>query len=490
MSAAALPATPRHRRPLALPRSAATQALLLLVAALVTRGALFGNPLIYGDEGFYLLVGDRMVQGMWPFVDIFDRKPVGLFLIFAAIRSVGGDGILLYQLAATLCAAATAFVATRIARRFCSPGAAFAGGLLYLVWLVVFDGGGGQASVWYALPMAGAGLLAIDGIRERRRLSRRGAAAMLLVGIAMQIKYTAMFEGVFFALALLRAGWLAGRPLPRLARDAVLWIALALLPTATALAVYVAAGHGEAFVFANFVSIFGQGDPDTAATNAVKLAQAAALASPLVWLATRGGWRAWPALEWTAIALIAVLMMGTAEQHYFIPVMLPLSIAAAAGLDDRRGGMAWRRGIAILTIGLALATLVTTLRIRQRGTPAQAMTLARMIGDRPAGCLFGFNSEPILYYLTRSCLPTRYVFRSHLGQTSEAHGIDADPVAESARILAHDPGVIVIRTPKPTTNPATQGLVLRAVADRYEPVGTVRIGRLRQYVFRLRRDRR
>ncbi len=490
MNAAAPSIVADHRRRLGLPRSAAMQALLLLLAAFVTRGALFGNPLVHSDEGFYLLVGDRMVHGAWPFVDIFDRKPVGLFLIFAAIRSVGGDGILLYQVAATLCATATAFLATRIARRFCSPGAAFAGGLCYLVWLVVFDGGGGQASVWYSLPMAGAGLLAIDGIRERRRLSRRGAAAMLLVGVAMQIKYTAMFEGVFFALALLRAGWLAGRPLHRIGRDAALWVGLALLPTAVALAVYMVAGHGEAFIFANFRSIFGQGDPDTAATNAVKLLEAAALASPLVWLAIRGGWRAWPALEWAAIALIAVLMMGTAEQHYFIPVMLPLSIAAAAGLNDRGCTVTLRRCIVILAIGLALAALVTTLRIRQRGTPAQAAALARMVGDRPAGCVFGFNSEPILYYLTRSCLPTRYIFRSHLGQTPEVHGIDVDPVAETARILARDPGVIVIRTPKPTTNPATQALVLRAVADRYRPVGTVRIGRLRQYVFRLRREDR
>lgn len=228
------------------------QALLLLIAAFVTRGALFGNPLVHSDEGFYPLVGDRMMHGAWPFVDIFDRKPVGLFLIFAAIRSV----------------------------------------------------------------------------------------------------------------------------------------------------------------------------------------------------------------------------------------------AAAAGLDDRGCTLRLRRCVAILAIGLTLAALVKTLRIRQRGTPAQATALARMVGDRPAGCVFGFNSEPILYYLTRSCLPTRYICRSHLGQTSEIHGIDADPVAETARILARDPGVIVIRTPKPTTNPATQAVVWRAVADRYRLIGTVGIGRLRQYVFRLRRQRR
>ena len=64
----------------------------------------FGNPVIGSDEGdeqFYLLVGDRMLHGLLPYVDVWDRKPVGLFLVYAAIRLLGGEGIWQYQLAAT-----------------------------------------------------------------------------------------------------------------------------------------------------------------------------------------------------------------------------------------------------------------------------------------------------------------------------------------------------------------------------------------------------
>ncbi|MBJ6120439.1 hypothetical protein [Sphingomonas mollis] len=107
-----------------IPSSPVARFLWLLVAAIATRVALYGDPLMLSDEQFYLLVGDRMLQGAWPFVDIFDRKPVGLFLIFAGLRAIGGNGILVYQLGATLCAALTAFVATRIARRFASPSTA------------------------------------------------------------------------------------------------------------------------------------------------------------------------------------------------------------------------------------------------------------------------------------------------------------------------------------------------------------------------------
>ena len=96
-------------------------ALLLLGVALLFRAPSFGNPVVVGDEGdeqFYLLVGDRMLHGLLPYVDVWDRKPVGLFLLYAATRLLGGEGIWHYQLVATAFAAGTAFLVSRIAIRF------------------------------------------------------------------------------------------------------------------------------------------------------------------------------------------------------------------------------------------------------------------------------------------------------------------------------------------------------------------------------------
>src|SRR5438874_1960984 len=85
--------------------------LLLLTAfaaALATRIWLFGDPVIQVDEQFYLLAGDRILQGAIPYVDIWDRKPIGIFLLYAGIRMLGGEGIYQYQLAATFAAGLTA----------------------------------------------------------------------------------------------------------------------------------------------------------------------------------------------------------------------------------------------------------------------------------------------------------------------------------------------------------------------------------------------
>jgi hypothetical protein len=108
--------------------------LPLLLAAFALRAWDFGNPVLDLDEQWYLLVGDRLLRGAVPFIDLWDRKPVGLFLLFAAIRSLPSDGVVAYQVAATLSAGVTAALIAIIARRSgVGLRACTVAGLLYLL---------------------------------------------------------------------------------------------------------------------------------------------------------------------------------------------------------------------------------------------------------------------------------------------------------------------------------------------------------------------
>ena len=105
-------------RPLAIETVVATRlriVLLLALFAIATRMQIYGNPIADTDEGFYLLVGERMLHGVLPYVGIWDRKPFGLFLLYAGMRSLGGDGVIAYQLTGTLFAFLTALSVSRIA---------------------------------------------------------------------------------------------------------------------------------------------------------------------------------------------------------------------------------------------------------------------------------------------------------------------------------------------------------------------------------------
>ena len=233
--------------------------LLLVIATIAIRSPHFSNPFVHVDEEFYLLVGDRMLHGAIPYVDIWDRKPVGLFLLYAGIRMLGGNGFIQYQLVAALFAGLTAVVIALMARRISNQIAAVLAGLAYVLALAMSGGQGGQTPVFYNLLVALAAMQLLLLASEPAGpdvVRRRGLAAMALVGIALQIKYSPLFEGLFFGLLLLRLSWRAsGGSLARLAADAALWIGAAIAPTLLAYAWYVAAGHGDAFLFANLWSI-------------------------------------------------------------------------------------------------------------------------------------------------------------------------------------------------------------------------------------------
>ena len=51
-----------------------------------------------------------------PYLDLWDLKPVGRFLLYAAMRPLGGNGILACQLVACGFAAATALLVAKAAR--------------------------------------------------------------------------------------------------------------------------------------------------------------------------------------------------------------------------------------------------------------------------------------------------------------------------------------------------------------------------------------
>ncbi len=62
---------------------------ILLATALLVRALTFGNPILHVDEEFYFAAARAMVHGAVPYVDVWDRKPVGLFLFYWPAAALG-----------------------------------------------------------------------------------------------------------------------------------------------------------------------------------------------------------------------------------------------------------------------------------------------------------------------------------------------------------------------------------------------------------------
>jgi hypothetical protein len=463
---------------------------LLLLVAVLARVAAFGNPIVHVDEAFYFATADRMWQGALPFVDIWDRKPVGLFLLYMPAAVLAGTaGIWVYQVMALVCVVATAEIVARLATRAgWAAGATFAA-IAYILWLDVLGGVGGQSPIFYNLLIAAAALVIATASEARRTTS--GLLAMALVGLSLQIKYSVVFEGLFFGLWLLAAEWQARRSPTRLVAYAASLVGVAILPTAAAFATYVMLGHGDAFIYANFTSILARrASPwPEAVGNAAGLTL---MLSPLVAMAfgSRGTSAGDARLQrflfaWFAASLAGIVLFGGWFDHYGLPAVAPGAACAAGWLGASRGKGKGRAALAVLLVVALIGQVTVILNRIGRGSPQQLAAITAAIGSG-SGCLYVYSGPAMLYRTTGRCTVTRYLFPSHLGRTREQGAIGVDQAAEVRRIFAQRPEFVVMRPPYIGERPAIRGQVTTVLARAYRNVATLPLGDEQIGVYRRR----
>lgn len=471
-------------------------AIVLLVFAVLVRARDYGNPVAHVDEQYYLLVGDRLLHGARLYIDLWDRKPPGLFLLFAGFRLLPGDGFLAYQLVATLCAATTGWLIWLAARRMAlAPPAGLAAGAAYILWLPLLSGGSGQSPVFYNLAMTAAAMLTLElpRLAERRAsgmILLSGVGACLLAGVAIQIKYTPLVEGAIFGLAHLWYLWRARAKPATVVAAALLWMVLGLLPTALIVLQYWLKGTAafDGFWFANFTSItLRRGYP--AAKIAGRLAGIGGQLLPLIACAVVA-WRKGPQCPamtltriWLAFALIAFAMIGAFFDHYALPLLAPLALAAAPAFAMGRKALV---PVFVIGAGLFVFHAATNDPGEGDGIRRMASVMAAVDGGE---CPYVFAGDSSLYHLSGGCVPTPYAFPSSLAYEAERGAIGVDERAEVARILARrPPAIVTLDDPFSPWNAATQRLMTQALASDYRPVMAVpREGR--HELLYVRRDR-
>lgn len=476
---------------------------ILVAVAIATRLITLGNPILYTDEEFYFAAGRAMIDGALPFVDIWDRKPIGVFLLYAVPGALPfAAGIWLYQAMALACAAATAVIVARLADVAGWTRGGTLAGIAYLVWITIAGGQGGQTPVFYNLAMALAVWLIVD---RHGVMFWRAAVAMLLVGLAIQIKYTVALEGMYLGLWLMIDDWRRTResPVPKigvrkigavLGRGAVL-AGLAVLPTIVAVAVYAHLDALAAFTFANFESIFAR-KADPIAAELANLAKAAAILLPLLAMAAAGlatakspkspaeriaGSRIF-LTGWLLAALLAFALLPPWTDHYTLPVMLPASVIAAGLLAHPRGRVV---GIVLILLAAVAGQASLVIDRQRRGTPAEFAALVNAVGRGP-GCLYVYSSSSMVYPATGRCAVSRYVFPSHLTRTRETGAIGVDQGAELVRIFARAPDIVVMGPAYDGERPDIRAAAVARLARDYRLAAQVPLGRKRVGVYRRR----
>lgn len=415
---------------------------LLLLVALILRCDTFGDPNLHGDENFYLSVGAAMHHGALPYVDVWDRKPFGLFVIYWLIAAVS-TAPLFYQLVATLFAAATAWAIAEIARRWVKPQGSLLAGVCYLLWLGPLQGYGGQSPVFYNLFMAAAALLVLRALPalDRGRVPWTVPLAMLLAGASITVKTSAVFEAVFLGLL---CSWHLHRSGAPTLRQAALWALIGAAPALLIALAYGLNGHWAEYWHAMVTSNLSK-TPHWP-TTWLRFRLMILLLTPIIAVAAFGllehqrEARRFTAL-WLGAAFLGLLSVPNFYPHYAMPMLVPLCLAAAAFFT--RGGLGRIAIVAIACLSLFLSPIFQFGHMAQSRAAMAALTKA-VREHAGGGRLLVYDGPPQLYMLTGQRFITPLVFPTHLSHLIEKDVSHLSTLGEMRRVLALRPGVVVL----------------------------------------------
>lgn len=481
---------------LSFPRTIWVTILILLLATIVTRLPWFGDASYHEDESYYLVFAKAMHQGAIPYVDIWDRKPLGLFLIYWAITFIPGTGIEAYQFVAGLFAFLTAFTISRIVLHFSTAGPACCAGVAYLAFLPMLLGAGGQSPVFYNLLIALAVLLLLPLIEGRSDFNKaiRGACiSMALCGFAITVKPTAIVESVFLGIvAAYHVLKDYNTPLIlRLQRVAIL-VALGAAPTLVIFIYFAIIGEFDTYWFASVISV-GMKKPQAVEVTINAIIYLTIILFPLLLMSFIGIWQLVQGEQkgvvrfisfWMLAAFGGFLLIPNFWDHYALPLISPLVILAT-GIFARQGtGIIWLLSLLYWTV------LVTGWPDRSGVSERREDVdrLAQVVNDaRNGGCFYLFEGPPVLYALTDACHVTSRLFPQHLSFALERSAIGVAPSDEMHQILSRRPSVIALSN-EPLVRPhneATRAILTQGLRRHYRMVALLPVREINRPTYKM-----
>lgn len=427
--------------------------IIFLLVALALRASTFGDPNLHGDETFYQSVAAAMHQGAVPYVDIWDRKPWGLFALYYLITAISFSP-LCYQLVATGFAAATAWVIGRIAGTWAPYRGSVLAGIAYLLWLEQEQGFGGQSPIFYNLFVATAALLVVRAAPALRegRVDAGIYGAMALGGCAITVKQTAFFECAFLGLYAAVLLWRSPASRTRVVRHVLAW---ALLGAAPAIAIslwYWWAGYWAIYWHAMVGSNLAK--PKDWYVAQFRFILMFARLAPFLCLFVLG----LPRMKedqrrflsgWLVAAALGLLSVPNFYVHYALPILVPLTIASATVLQGRIAGPL---AMAVLAVLAFSETKVLDFRHAGRSRAAMDRLVGAIRRHDDGGPLFVYDGPHQLYHMTGHRSVTPLVFSGHLEHRLERDVSHLSAVAEVRRVLALRPSTVVL-APEPRQYP-------------------------------------
>jgi hypothetical protein len=417
-------------------------AAVFLAVGLLTHLPGLVQDLFNSDEASLATMGMVIDRGGELYHETGDRKPPIVPYLYAAVFSAtDGQSLPPVRLVGVLSVVATALLLAFEARRRVGSGrAGLVCGLLFLAGSVAIFPADSQAAgfeTFMLLPMTAAVVAAGRGY---------GVAAGVCLAVACLCKQTAVVTALPVAYLLLRRdGWSA------VARAAVaagaLVLAVAVQFGLHDFLLWTVTGNGGYLALRG--SALGTAWRGIAMTGAFVVLNGVAIWCGAV--AHRRGAVTADLWLWLAGAAVAVLAGFRFFGHYYLQLLPPLALIAAAGLPRRRAARRW--AAAGVLVPVAAMWAFAFVPPDDRGIPAYAAVASRIGAlTAPDQRIFVWGQYPELYWASNREPATRFIHTGFLtgnsGGRDPAIGQPTDGLPGAWDLLAadmasHPPALIV-----------------------------------------------
>ncbi len=452
--------------------------LVLSGFSLVMRFFSFYPSVIDHDESTYIIIADALRRGQVYLRDIFDTKPIGIFVLFAIFQTFFGKTIIAIRFITAIWIGITGWMIFKTHHLFLENNAKtifnpapLASGTIYVFMTSMFTlyGLSPNTELFF-------NLFTITSLYIILRHKGIGwyFLAGLLLGLGFIIKYVVLFDAIALGLFFIWQQVLAKKSWSYWLMRCVVMGAAFLIPFLVIWGYYRSLGLNDTFLFYSFelsgryMIKNGWHDYLSYILNSFRsfLPVLIFFIYCLFHWRTTGPALPFLALLWGVLDLIVILLPGKFFPHYFIQLMVPLSLLAGSFFDPRRSPGKMLSWIRKPTIGYPLMVLIVVLSMifhkkifyDKKDYPRE---VAAYLNQRlqPGDVLYTGDYHHIIYLLTGTHSPTPYLHSSllWLPENSKALNINADD--EMNKILLQKPRFILIRWPLHQNNPLYETLI-------------------------------
>ncbi len=434
--------------------------IFFCVLSVIIRFLSFFPSVINHDESTYLVIGQELLHGKILFVDTIDVKPIGIFIIMAMIRLLFGNSVFMVRLFTSLVIAFTSYLIFKVKLNNGSHRkAAIAGGVIYIFMMSVFTFYGVSVNTeTYFNLFTISGLFFI--LRKNNMINFLIAGVFL--GCGFIIKYVVLFDLMAFVLFLMILNLRRGKivALRSILQYGVLGVSF-LIPFGIVNLYYYLIGHYNDFFFHTF-EISKNYPVQRDAVGMIKYIMDFHLRFlPVIFffyyclfdrsLKTENiKNEKLLIIIWVIFDLTAILYPGKYFGHYFIQLMLPVSLFAGNFLDPDRKlpyvlNKLITKPLGYIFIIILAGVIIFTQKKDYIDKPDYPRQISKFLETRinENDIIYTGNYHHIIYYLLDKSSPAKYVHRTLIRAPHHVKALDIDVDAEIDRIIEAEPSYII-----------------------------------------------